>query len=154
MTLFKYSRPGLYCSQPSNHPVSRLQEEVQRLFGSPFSEFGPQFSNAWAPALDVYEDKENLVVSLEAPGTKRESFEIGLHDGVLSVAGERRFDERKPKATDYRAERFEGRFQRSVTLPKAVQADKVSAAYKDGVLTITLPIAAEAKPKQIVVGNE
>jgi HSP20 family protein len=134
--------------------VARLQEEVQRLFESPFNEFGSQFFNVRPPALDVYEDKENLVVSLEVPGTKRESFEIGLHDGVLSISGERRFADRKPKATDYRTERFEGRFQRSVTLPKAVQADKVRAAYKDGILTITLPIAAEAKPKQIVVGNE
>ena len=64
------------------------------------------------------------------------------------------FEDKLQKATGYRTERFEGRFQRSVALPKAVQADKVRAAYKDGILTVTLPIAAEARPKQILVGAE
>lgn len=154
MTLIKYMRPSLFRSQAASRPLSRLQQEVQRLFDSPLPEFGTQFFNVWAPALDVHEDKENLVVTLEVPGMKKEAFEIGLHDGVLSIGGERRFEERQPNAAGYRSERFEGRFQRSVTLPKAVQADKVRAAYKDGILTVTLPIAPEAKPKQIVVGTE
>jgi HSP20 family protein len=102
----------------------------------------------------VHEDKENLVVSLEVPGMKKEDFEIALHEGVLSISGERRFEEKRQKAAGYRSERFEGRFQRSVRLPKAVDASKVRAAYKDGILTVHLPIAAEARPRQIVVGAE
>jgi len=134
--------------------MNRLQEEVAKLFETPGSGFGSQFFNDWAPALDLYEDKENLVVKLEVPGMKREAFEIGLHEGVLSISGERRFEEKRKNATGYRTERFEGRFQRSVALPKSVQPDKVRAAYKDGILTVTLPIAEEARPKQIVVGSE
>src|SRR5262245_40046754 len=106
MTLFKYARPGLFGGRPTLAPLNRLQEEVHRLFDSPLGDFGSQFFNVWAPALDVYEDKDNLVVTLEVPGVKKEAFEIGLHDGVLSIAGERRFEDRKPKATDYRSERF------------------------------------------------
>jgi HSP20 family protein len=131
---------------------NRLQEEVQQLFEAPTADFGTQFFNVWAPALDLYEDKDNLVVKLEVPGVKKDAFEIAVHDGVLSISGERRFEEKK--ASGYRAERFEGRFQRSVTLPKAVEVEKVKAAYRDGVLTVTLPIAAEAKPKQIIVSAE
>lgn len=154
MTLMKFARPQVAVRRPTLDPVSRLQDEIQRLFESPFADFGSQFFNVWAPALDVYEDKENLVVTLEAPGLKKEDFELALHDGVLSIAGERRLEEKRQKAAGYRTERFNGRFQRSVTLPKAVQADKVRAAYKDGILTVTLPIAPEARPKQIVVGTE
>lgn len=154
MTLMNYTRPSLYRSRPSLDPVSRLQQEIQRLFDAPLSEFGTQFFNVWAPALDVYEDKDNLVVTLEVPGMKKEDFTIALHEGVLSIAGERRLEAVGEKTAEYRNERFEGRFQRSVNLPKAVAADQVRAAYKDGILTVTLPVAAEARPKQIVVGND
>ncbi len=154
MTLTNYNRPTLYCSRPSLDPLSRLQHEVQRLFEAPLADFGTQFFNVWAPALDVYEDKDNLLVTLEVPGMKKEDFSITLHDGVLSISGERRFAGARQKTAGYLSERFEGRFQRSVNLPKAVQGDQVRAAYLDGVLTVTLPVAAEAKPKQIVVGNE
>ncbi len=134
--------------------MHRLREEVARLLETPGSGFGPQVFNEWVPSLDLYEDKENLVVRLEAPGMKREAFEIALNDGVLSVSGERKFEENRQKATGYRTERFEGRFQRSVALPKGVESDKVRAAYKDGILTVTLPISPQARPKQIAVGAE
>jgi HSP20 family protein len=156
MTLMKFTRPNLTNanSRPSIDPFTRLHAELQRLFDLPAGDFGSQFFNVWAPALDVHEDKENLVVSLEVPGMKKEDFEIALHEGVLSISGERRFEEKRQKAAGYRSERFEGRFQRSVRLPKAVDASKVRAAYKDGILTVHLPIAAEARPRQIVVGAE
>lgn len=134
--------------------MHRLREEVARLLETPGSGFRPQVFNEWVPSLDLYEDKENLVVRLEAPGMKREAFEIALNDGVLSVSGERKFEENRQKATGYRTERFEGRFQRSVALPKGVESDKVRAAYKDGILTVTLPISPQARPKQIAVGAE
>lgn len=156
MTLMNYARPGSVWNRSPFEAVSRLQEEVQRLFEGPLlgGESRTQFFNVWAPALDVFEDRDNLIVNLEVPGMKREDFEIALHNGVLSVSGERRFEEKRQKASGYRTERFEGRFQRSVSLPKAVQSDKVKAAYKDGILTITLPLADEARPKQIVVSSE
>lgn len=153
MTLMKFSRPSFYTPAPLD-AVNRLQEEMSRFFGGVGEDFGSQFFNTWAPALDLFEEKDNLVVALEVPGMKKDDFEIALHEGVLSISGERRLEERKEKASGYRTERFEGRFQRSVTLPKAVQADKVKASYKDGILTVTLPVAEEARPKQITVSAE
>ena len=154
MTLTQYSRPQAAFRRSGGDPVSRLQDEIERLFASPLTTFGTQFFNVWAPALDVYEDKENLVVCLEVPGMKKDAFDIALHDGVLSVSGERQLEERREKAAGYRTERFSGRFQRSVSLPKAVQTDKVRATYKDGILTIALPVAEAARPKQIHIGAE
>lgn len=107
--------------------------------------------NTWSPALDVHDDKDAFTVTLEAPGLKKEDFEIAWHDGVLSIAGDRKKEEETGERNYFRRERFFGRFARSVSLPADVQSDKIIAAYKDGVLTVTLPKAEEAKPKQIEV---
>ncbi|MBN8645960.1 MAG: Hsp20/alpha crystallin family protein [Planctomycetes bacterium] len=154
MTLIKTTRPAHLSSRPAFGAFAQLQDELDRLFGAAGAPFGTQFFNVWAPALDVYEDKENLVVKLEVPGMKKEDFNIALHEGVLSVSGEPRFEDRREKASGYRSERFEGRFHRSIALPKVVDATRVRAAYKDGILSITLPVAEEARPKQIVVSTE
>jgi HSP20 family protein len=82
---------------------------------------------------------------------KREEIEVSLHDGSLSISGERKSEAKHKDAEVYRAERFFGRFQRTVTLPVEVAADKAKAQYQDGILTITLPKAEEAKPKHINV---
>jgi len=147
MTLTRYSNaPNLWNSAPFEL-MNRLREEVQRAFEAPLAA-APYFTH-WAPALDLYEDGDNLVVKLEAPGLKKDAFSLSLHEGVLSISGERKLSERRENARGYRAERFEGRFQRSLALPKAVDADKVTASYKDGVLTVTLPVAEAARPRQI-----
>jgi HSP20 family protein len=103
------------------------------------------------PPLDVFEDKDNLIVRAEVPGMKREDIDVSFHDGVLTLSGERKSEEKYSEAETYRSERFLGRFQRTVTLPTPVDADKVKANYKDGILTVTLPKTEEAKPKQIEV---
>ena len=90
-------------------------------------------------------------MKVELPGMKKEDIEISLHDGCLSISGERKSEQKFEDAEVYRAERFVGRFQRTVTLPAPVAADKAKADYKDGVLTITLPKTEEARPKQISV---
>ena len=82
---------------------------------------------------------------------KREDIEVSLHEGGISISGERKSEEKHADAEVYRTERFFGRFQRTVMLPTPVAGDKVKAAYKDGVLTVTLPKTEEAKPKQIEV---
>ena len=82
---------------------------------------------------------------------KKEDIDISLHDGSLSVSGERKSEEKFADAEVYRSERFVGRFQRTIALPGAVANDQVKAQYKDGVLTVTLPKTEEAKPKQINV---
>lgn len=133
--------------------LSGLRDEIDRLFEAPLSELArtSQFLTGWTVALDVHEDKDNVYVKAELPGMKKEDIELSLHDGCLSISGERKSETSHEGAEVYRAERFFGRFQRTVTLPTLVANDKVKAQYKDGVLTVTLPKAEEAKPKHIDV---
>jgi HSP20 family protein len=133
--------------------LSSLREEIDRLFDRPFSSAAPQelwLGGGW-PSLDLYEDRDQLVVKVEAPGLKKEEIDISLHDGVLAISGERKAEEKYQDAETHHSERFVGRFHRALSLPVAVQADKTTATYQDGVLTITLLKAEEAKPKQIQV---
>jgi HSP20 family protein len=110
-----------------------------------------QLLSGWTPAFDVYEDKDNVYVRAELPGMKKEDIELSLHNGSLSISGERKGEENLKEAEVYRSERFFGRFQRTITLPTPVAAEKIKAHYKDGILNVTLPKAEEAKPKHINV---
>jgi len=136
---------------PTFGRLSDLRHEIDRLFEAPWSELahGSQLLSGWTPALDVYEDKDNVYVKVEVPGMKKEDIDISLHDGSLSISGERKTEQKHEDSEVYRSERFFGRFQRTVTLPTAVASDKVKAQYKDGILTVTLPKTEEAKPKHI-----
>ncbi len=133
--------------------LSSLRDEIDRLFEAPLAALsGPsQLLSGWAPALDVFENKDSLVVKTELPGMKKEDINVSFQDGALTISGERKGQENYEDAEVYRSERFVGRFQRTVTLPTPVNGDKVKAHYTDGVLTITLPKTEEAKPKQINV---
>jgi len=134
--------------------LSNLRDEIDRLFEAPLTEFSrtsQQLAGGWLPAVDLYEDKDNIVVRAELPGMKKEELTISLHEGVLTLSGERTREEQYKDTQVCRAECFEGRFQRTITLPCPVQGDKVSASYKDGILTVTLPKPEETKPKQIEV---
>jgi HSP20 family protein len=150
--LIRWNRPDL-ATWPGFGRLTNLRDEIDRLFESPLADLArtSQILSGWTPALDLYEDKDNFVVKAELPGMKREDIEVSLHEGSLSISGERKGEEKHSGADVYRTERFFGRFQRTVALPTPVAADKVKAAYKDGVLTITLPKTEEAKPKQIEV---
>jgi len=151
MNLTRYQRPDLAWAGFGR--LSSLRDELDRLFESPWAELTrtSQLLSGWTPALDVHEDKDNFVVHAELPGMKREEIEVSLHDGALSISGERKLEKQYEEAEVYRTERFFGKFQRTVTLPAPVAADKVKAQYKDGILTITLPKTEAAKPKQIEV---
>src|SRR5688572_25069612 len=145
--------------QRANHwnELSSLRDEIDRLFGTPLAWFesaSQPFSGGWNPAIDVYEDKDNVFVRAEVPGMKKDEIDISLHEGVLTLSGERKLEKEYDKAQTHRVERFAGRFQRSISLPSPVDAAKVRAAYKDGILAITLPKAEEAKPKQITINAE
>jgi HSP20 family protein len=145
MNLIRYQSPELY-NPLSFDRVATLRNELGRLFDST-----PSPEVAWSPALDVHADKDRYFVSLEVPGMKKEDIQISLHEGVLTVSGERK-DEREHKEGDtFRSERYFGKFERSVKLLTAIDESKVTATYKDGILTIELPKAEEAKPKQISV---
>jgi HSP20 family protein len=141
MKLMSYQRPGL--AWPTLGRLAGLPEELERLFESPLT--------GWAPALDVYENKDNFTVRVELAGIKREDIDVSLHDGALIITGERKEEKMEEGAETHRQERFYGKFQRALTLPEPVAADKVKADYKDGILTVTLPKTEEAKPKKIDV---
>jgi HSP20 family protein len=151
MNLTRYQRPEV--AWPGFGRLSSLRDELDRLFESPWTELArtSQLLSGWTPALDIHEDKDNFIVRAELPGMKREDIDVSLHDGALSISGERKMEQKFEEAEVYRTERFFGKFQRTVALPAAVAADKVKAQYKDGVLTVTLPKTEEAKPKQISV---
>jgi len=141
MKLTTYQRPGLLW--PTFGRMTGLQDEIDRLFETPLQ--------AWTPALDVHEDKDGYTIRVEVPGMKREDIVVSLQDGALVISGERREEKITDETEVHRQERFYGKFSRALTLPAAVAGDKVKAAYKDGILTVTLPKAEEAKPKQIDV---
>ena len=150
--LTRWQRPELSV-WPGFGRLTDLRDEIDRLFEAPLTQLarGSHLLSGWSPALDIYEDKDNLFVKVELPGMKREDIDVSLHEGTLSISGERKGESKFEDAEVYRAERFVGRFQRTVTLPTPVAADKVKAQYKDGILAITLPKTEEAKPKQIDV---
>jgi len=152
MNLIRWQKPVL-ADWPSWNRLTDLREEIDRLFDAPLSEWArsSQLMSGWIPSLDLFEDKDHLTVQVELPGMKKEVISISLHDGSLSISGERRGDQKFEDADVYRSERYVGRFQRTIQLPSPVAADRVKAQYKDGLLTVTLPKTEEAKPKQINV---
>ena len=139
--------------QPNPGGVSefdRLRQEVNNLFStfSPGTE--PFFSRVY-PALNVTEDSENLYVRAELPGVKADSMDISVVEGRLLISGERKIEPEDEKTGYHRKEREAGFFRRTITLPSRVDPAKVSAAMKNGIMTISLPKAEEAKPRKISV---
>ena len=135
---------------------SNLRDDLDALFEMPFwSNFGRQgqLFSGWTPTLDLYQNADNLIARVELPGMRKEEIEISLHDGMLTISGERKSESGEAERAE-RTERYVGKFRRSISLPTQVDANKVNATYRDGILTITLPKAEEAKPKQIQVNVE
>jgi HSP20 family protein len=132
---------------------SNLRDELNSFFDMPFwSSFGRtgQLFTGWSPSLDLYQSNDNVVAVVELPGMRKEDIDISLHDGTLTISGERKRDSTGGDKAE-RTERYVGTFRRSIALPTRVDAGKVSAMYQDGILKVTLPKAEEAKPKQIQV---
>jgi len=155
MSLIRYRTPEL-AAWPSFDRWSNLRDELNTLIELPLwpnSGRQAQLFSGWSPALDLYQNNDNVVAVVELPGMHKEEIEISLHDGTLTISGERKSE--SPKSANgekaERSERYVGKFRRSVTLPTRVDATKVNASYRDGILTITLPKAEEAKPKQIQI---
>ena len=132
---------------------SNLRDELNSFFDMPFwSGFDRtgQLFTGWSPALDLYETGDHLTAIVELPGMRKEDIDISLHDGTLTISGERKHESNNGE-TAQRTERYVGTFRRSISLPTRVDASKVNATYEDGILKVTLPKAEEAKPKQIKV---
>src|SRR4029077_14887121 len=117
---------------------------------SSFARAGQLFTG-WSPALDLYQSNDNMLAVVELPGMRRDDIEISLHDGTLTIGGERKRESNGNGEKAERTEHYIGTFRRSIALPTRVDASKVSATYRDGILTVTLPKAEEVKPKQIQV---
>src|SRR5580698_5296993 len=141
MTLTRWQRPDFWGLSPLRRMTS-LRDEVDSLFNLAFGHLvGPKQENGqllegWFPAVDVYEDKDNLLVKAELPGLKKEDIQISLDNGNLTLSGERKQEEKQQDADVYRSERWVGRFHRSVSLPCRVDAEKIKATYSEGVLTV------------------
>jgi HSP20 family protein len=152
MNLIHYHAPDATSSLALDR-WSNLRDELNSFFELPFSaSFGraSQLFTGWSPALDLYESGDHLVAVVELAGMHKEDIDISLHDGTLTISGERKRESTNGEKTQ-RTERYVGTFRRSITLPTRVDAGKVSAIYQDGILKVTLPKAEEAKPKQIKV---
>lgn len=150
MRLVRLTRPNTWFSPFER--LSTLREDLDRFLEGPLSEWSrpSEFFTGWAPPLDVYEDKDRILVRSELSGLRKEEIELSLQDGKLTLGGERK-SEKQVTGKTTRTERVYGRFQRTVTLPSPVDAAHVTATYQDGVLTVTLPKTEEAKPRQIDV---
>lgn len=129
-----------------------IQNEVNRLFntyatGSSQSRESGQV--IWQPLVDIAETEDEITVTAEIPGMNKEDVKISIQDNVLSLKGEKKRETEEKAANLHRVERLYGSFERAFSLPSTVQTDKVMAEYKDGLLTIRLPKAEDAKPKEI-----
>jgi HSP20 family protein len=126
--------------------IDRLNQMFADFYGEAFSR------SAWVPPVDIYEtDAHEVVLKAELPEVKREDISVTFENGVLTLKGERKFEQETKKENYHRVERRHGTFSRSFTLPNTVDPSRINAAYKDGILTIRLPQREEAKPKQIDV---
>ena len=132
--------------------LSTLQERVNRLFESNFaSRWDGSTLTAWAPAVDAYETENELVIKADLPDVPEKELDVRVENNMLTIHGERKFEQVAKEENYLRMERAYGSFSRSFSLPNTVNTEAVKAEYKDGVLTITLPKRAESKPKQVKI---
>ena len=135
--------------------VINMQREINKMFDNFFRggtlEDGSLGSSVWTPAVDVEERDDEYQVKVELPGVNKDDVKITMQDNVLTIRGEKKQEKESKNSNYHRVERSYGSFQRSFTLPTSVKHDKIEASYKEGILTIGLPKAEDAKPKQIEV---
>ncbi|MBA3269097.1 MAG: Hsp20/alpha crystallin family protein [Acidobacteria bacterium] len=131
-----------------------LQDRMNRLFNdsySPRREDDLMNRGSWTPAVDIYEIEGALVLKAELPDMRRDDIDISVENGTLTIRGERKLDGELKQENFHRVERAYGSFERSFSLPNTVDAVRIGAEYKDGVLTVTLPVREEAKPRTIKI---
>jgi len=132
-----------------------LQDRVNRLFesafGYPVRTETPSLREGWLPPVDIHEDSNNIYLKAELPGIKKEELNISVEGDTLTIKGEKKHESEVKEEQFHIMERTYGSFSRSFSLPANVDASKVRADYKDGVLNLTLPKKEESKPKKIDV---
>ena len=139
-------------------PFRLFQTNPMRFLEDPFTAFRPFIPteetmpfSAWTPSCDIYETEKELVLKMELPEMKKEDVYVTVENNLLTLRGERKFDEKLERENFHRIERHYGEFLRTFTLPTFVDGDKIFAEFKDGLLTVTLPKNTAAIPKQIEV---
>jgi HSP20 family protein len=152
MSLVRWNPARDLATWPSN--LFGIQREMNRMFDNFFdsSDRGEDYAlTTWSPAVDIAEHDDQYIVKMELPGVSKEEVKITLESNILTIRGEKKQEKETKKENYHRVERSYGSFQRSFTLPTTVKSDRIDAAFKDGILSISLPKAEEAKPKQIEV---
>jgi HSP20 family protein len=137
--------------------LRNLHEEVNRLFtgnvGRTFEDEGIA-RGSWSPSVDIYENKEQIVLEAELPGMSREDFDLSVENNVITLRGERHFEKKDETDNYHRVERAYGAFLRSFTLPNTVSGEGATADYRNGVLRVLLPKKEETKARRIEVKGE
>lgn len=137
--------------QPLRGPAT-LQEQINRIFGDVMGRTGEESNlTPWAPAVDIYETEHELVVKADLPDVNPQDLDIRVENNVLTIRGERKFENKVKEENYLRVERAYGSFSRSFSLASSVKLDAIKADYQNGVLTLSIPKREEAKPKQIKV---
>lgn len=132
-----------------------LQDRMNRMFDESYRTRGNEedwaLGGTWAPAVDIFEREGQIVLKAELPGVDPKDVQIHVENNVLTLRGERKFDNEVKRESYHRVERSYGSFTRSFHLPNTVDVGNIKADYKDGVLNVALPKREEAKPKQITI---
>ena len=149
MTLIRW-KPNAANWEPLNS-LESIREEMNRMFDTSARRQPSLWGGAFAPAIDVVEEKDGFVVRADLPGLSKDDVSVAIQDNILTIKGERKSEVEQTKGNIYHQERVYGQFLRTVELPVRVEAGKVQATFKDGVLTVSLPKSEEAKPKEIKV---
>ena len=137
--------------EPTRELASMEVDRLHRMFDNLF---GENLQRGWMPTVDIFEtDAHEFVVKADLPDVKREDISLTFENNVLTVRGERKFSDEAKRENYHRVERQYGSFTRSFTVPPTVDATRIVASFKDGVLTIRMPQREEARPKQIEVGE-
>jgi HSP20 family protein len=135
--------------------ATTLQEQINRAFGDIVGRTGEESNlTPWAPAVDIYETQDELVVKADLPDVNPQDLDIRVENNILTIRGERKFENKVNEENYLRVERAYGAFSRSFSLANSVKSDAIKADYHDGVLTLSIPKREEAKPKQIKVNVE
>src|SRR5438445_13542052 len=135
--------------------ATTLQEQINRVFGDVVGRTGEESNlTPWAPAVDIYETENELVVKADLPDVNPQDLDIRVENNILTIRGERKFENKVNEENYLRVERAYGSFSRSFSLANSVKSEAIKADYQNGVLTLSLPKREEAKPKQIKVNVE
>lgn len=153
MALVRWQPRGSLSAWNPFRELEEMRNEMSRVFGWPAGrgESDGLFESIWSPPVDIAQEGDHYIVKADLPGMKKDEIEITLNGDTLTISGEKKKENETKEDNYYRSERYYGRFSRSLALPSTVDANKIEASYKEGVLSVTIPKSEEARPKQIKI---